>query len=83
MISRRLLKSINEKNELYQQYLRSRTSDKLNTYKTYKNKLTRLLKIAKKQYYEAMLARDKNDIKCTWKFLNYVINRTKPKPIKM
>lgn len=45
--------------------------------------MTHLLRIAKKQYYEAMLAKNKNDIKSTWKILNCVRNGTKSKPIKI
>lgn len=48
-ISRGLLKSVNKKNKLYQQYLHSRTSNNLKIYKTYRNKLTRLLRLAIKQ----------------------------------
>ena len=55
---------------------------RLNTYKICKNKLTRLLRITKKQYHEALLVKNKSDIKATWKILNCAIHHTKCKPIK-
>ena len=80
-ISRGLLKSISTTKKKV--YVRSRTSDKLNLYKTYENKLTPLLRISKKQCYEALLAKNKNVIKSTGKILNCVINWSKRKPIKI
>ena len=38
-ITKGLLKSINKKNKLYKYYLQSPTSEKLQKFKTYKNKL--------------------------------------------
>ena len=48
-------------------------------YKTYKNKLTLLLRTAKKQYYDMQLDKSKDNIKQTWRILNNVINRNKRK----
>ena len=38
-ITKGLLKSINKKNKLYKYYLQSPTSEKLQKFKTYKNKI--------------------------------------------
>ena len=43
-----LLRSINEKNKLYKQYLRHRLNENLLKNKTYKNRLTDLLRAAKR-----------------------------------
>ena len=43
-LTKNLLRSINKKNKLYKQYLRHRSNEKLLKYKTYKNKLTNLLR---------------------------------------
>ena len=51
-LTKSLLKSINKKNKLYKQYLRHRSNEKLLKYKTYKNKLTNLLRVAKRLYFE-------------------------------
>ena len=48
-----------------------------NNYKTFKNKLNHLLRIAKRMYYEKQLERVKTNTKNTWKILNEVINRKK------
>lgn len=39
----------------------------------HKNKLTSILRQAKKDYYNEMLNENKNNIRGTWKFLNEVI----------
>ena len=67
-LTKALLKSINKKNKLYKQYLRNRRSDaQFLKYKKYKNKLTYLLRIAKKRYYETQIDKNKDNIKLTWK----------------
>ena len=81
-LTKALLKSINKKNKLYKQYLRNRRSDaQFLKYKKYKNKLTYLLRIAKKRYYETQIDKNKDNIKLTWKILNSLINRTKKKSL--
>ena len=47
-LTKSLLRSINKKNKLYKQYLRHRSNEKLLKYKTYKNKLTDPLRVAKR-----------------------------------
>jgi hypothetical protein len=44
-------------------------------YKKYKNKLTHLIKGAKKAYYEKRFDAVKNNQKATWKLINEVINK--------
>lgn len=44
-------------------------------YKKYKNKLTHLIKNAKKGYYEKRFDAAKNNKKATWKLINEVINK--------
>ena len=53
-------------------YSRTRTSEI--RYKTYKNKLTSILRAAEKQYYSRILADAKGDTKSTWRILNAVNN---------
>ena len=77
-ITKGLLKSINKKNKLYKNYICNRSNPQLVKYKTYKNKLTLLLRTAKKRYYEMQLDKSNENIKQTWRILN-VINRNKRK----
>jgi len=51
-LTKSLLRSINKKNKLYKQYLHHQSNEKLLKYKTYKNKLTNLLRVAKRLYFE-------------------------------
>ena len=74
-----LLKSINKKNRLYKEFIRSPTSFSERGYKIYKNKLNHLIRIAKRQYYGTKLESAKNDLRTTWKLLNEVINKPKSK----
>ena len=47
-LTKSLLRSINKENKLYKQHLRHRSNEKLLKYETYKNKLTDLLRVAKR-----------------------------------
>ena len=68
-----LLRSINKRNKLYKQYLRHRSNEKLLRYKTYKNKLTDLLRVAKRLYFQNQIELNKINLKQTWRILNNAI----------
>ena len=55
--------------------LRSRTLTSEQKYKLYKNKLTTILRFAKKSYYLSLLDANRGDAKSTWNVLNTVINK--------
>ena len=57
-----------------------RSAEAEKKYKTYKNKLTSILRITEKNYYSSMLEKQKANVKETWKILNKVINKRKNKP---
>ena len=61
-LTKSLLRSINKK-KLYKQYLRRRSNEKLLKYKTYKNKLTDLLRVAKRLYFQNQIELNKTNIK--------------------
>jgi hypothetical protein len=48
-------------------------------YKIYKNKLTHVIRNAKRRYYENRFEIAKNDMKLTWRLVNEVINKRKTK----
>ena len=75
-LTKSLLGSINKTNKLYKQYLHHRSNEKLLKYKTYKNKLTNLLRVAKRLYFENQIEINKTNIKQTWRILN---NANRPK----
>ena len=79
-ITKSLLISVRKKNKLYRQLLRSPTPTRELQYKSYRNKLNHLTRIAKRHYYDQRFASAKNDLKETWKLINEVINKRKCKP---
>ena len=69
-----LLKSANNTNRLYRKFVTSPSTSSETKYKAYKNKLTHLIRIAKRKYYDSKFENARNDLKTTWKLLNEVIN---------
>ena len=76
-ITKSLLVSVRKKNKLYRQLLRSPNQMRELQYKSYRNKVTHLIRIAKRHYYDQRFASAKNDLKETWKLINEVINKRK------
>ena len=62
-ITKGLLKSINKKNKLHKQYIHSPTVEKLQHFKTYKNKLNMLIRKAKRKYFFRKFESSKNNMK--------------------
>ena len=56
-----------------------RSAEAEQKYKTYKKKLTSILRNTETTYYSAMLEKQKANVKETWKIL-HVINKRKNKP---
>ena len=65
-----------KKNALYKKFLKSKNSIDETKYKTYKNKLTTILRNCEKSYYERLFESTKGDVKKTWGIINDLI---KPK----
>ena len=63
-----------KKNNLYRRFLKCRSKKAESRYKSYKNKLTGILRYCEKEYYKK-LQLYRNDMKNTWKLLNGVMNR--------
>lgn len=70
-----LLNACKKKNMLYKDFLKLRTKEAENKYKTYKNRLTKIMRQCKKKYYNDLLVTNKNDIRETWKILNHISKR--------
>ena len=64
--------SVKEKNKLYKKYLKISTVANETRYKTYRNKLHHILKIAEKQHYSELLMNCQSDIKKTWKIIKNI-----------
>ncbi len=54
-----ILKSVKNKNKLYKKYLLNPNNTNQEKYKRYKNKLSHIIKLAKKSYYEDQLLKYK------------------------
>ena len=63
-----------KKNKMYKDFLKKRTKTSESKYKTYKNKLTSILRYSEKGYYQT-LEIHKHNIKETWKILNTIIRK--------
>ena len=66
-----------EKNLLYKYFLKSRSKQSEDKYKTYKNKLTTILRKCEKNYNTKLLELNKGNLKETWRLLNSIINKKK------
>ena len=75
-----LLKSIRRKHKLYKCYLRNPNESNKRKYDKYRNKLTTVIREAKKIYFTASFDKEKGNIKQTWKMINNVLNKRSKKP---
>ena len=74
-ITNGIIRSIKHKQKLYQINLRKKTQQAGERYKKYRNKLTHIIRLAKKAYNTDQLLKLKHDLTRTWKFLNNIIGR--------
>uniref|UniRef100_A0A1A8FIK2 Helentron 4 helitron-like transposon replicase/helicase/endonuclease n=1 Tax=Nothobranchius korthausae TaxID=1143690 RepID=A0A1A8FIK2_9TELE len=70
-----LLKACKKKMVLYEKFIKHRTSENEDNYKKYKNKLSTAIRIRRKQYYDEILDKNRNDTRRTWKILNNIIQK--------
>ena len=74
-ITKGLLKSINKKNKLYKQYMKSPTNVNLQKFKTFKNKLNMLTRKSKRMYLYSKFEKSKSNMKETWTLINCIIGK--------
>ena len=79
-MSRGLQNACKKKNKLYRDFIKARTQEAETKYKVYKNKLTTIMRQAKKDYYSALLERNKSNIKETWNTLKKVMGKERGPP---
>uniref|UniRef100_A0A3Q3KL62 Reverse transcriptase domain-containing protein n=1 Tax=Monopterus albus TaxID=43700 RepID=A0A3Q3KL62_MONAL len=75
-MSKGLQNACKKKNVLYKQFIKDRSKKAEEKYKTYKNKLTEILRRCKKLYYSKILEDNKNNIRGTWNILNKLIRNS-------
>ena len=74
--------SIKVKNKLYVQYKKCKSVHNECIYKTYKNKLNRIIKAAEKNYYQEKLEINKCNMKKIWSIIKEVIGKNKETQIQ-
>lgn len=78
--------SISVKNKLYKKYLKTKSTYYFSKFKYYRNKLTHLLKISKRHYYNQYFLENINDSKRVWNGIKQIIHfkpKTSQKTIKL
>ena len=79
-ITRGLLKSIRKKNQLYKKYLKEPNEDLKSKYKSYKNKLSFLIRKAKKpSIMTVKFEETKQNLKATWNLIRNLMNKRSSK----
>lgn len=73
-ITKTLRKSINHKNTLYRHFIRTKSTYSHHKYKTYRNKLTGLLRLSKKLYHQSYFKANQTNIKNVWKGIRQLIS---------
>ena len=74
-LTRGLLKSVRRKHKLHKLFLRNPCALNEQKYKQYRNRLTVIIRAAKKNYFATSLEKEKNNIKNTWKIINLALNK--------
>ncbi len=80
-ISKAILRSIRRKDKLYRKYRSSQTDSNKRALSVYKNKLTTVIRAAKKRYYCDLLNIHKRDLKKTWQVLNDLLGNNRKKTL--
>jgi hypothetical protein len=74
-ISPAINNSIKIKNKLYIKQLKKKNDYLTIEYKTYKNKLNKILRQAERKHYHDLLQKHRTDLKSSWKVIKQVINK--------
>ena len=78
-IDKHLLDRINRKNQLYKEYVKNKSNSDLIRFKSFRNKLKRDIRLAKRKYYQKLLEENKDNAKKSWQILNEVTGRVTTK----
>ena len=81
-ITSALRKSIYVKNNLYKQFIKTRSTYIHTKFKLYRNKLNHLLKISKKEYFYSYFFHNIHDSKKIWKGVKQIVNFKPPTSAK-
>ena len=76
-MSQGILNSCKYKHKLYKRYLRNPTMANDQKYKRFRNRLTQVIRVAKKNHYANRFSATKNNIKSTWREINNILGKKK------
>ena len=83
-LTKGLLKSIKNKNNLFSKLHKKFSENALKVYKEYRNNLNRTIKLAKEKYYRENISVNKNNQGNLWKIINELATfKSRKKPIPM
>lgn len=68
-----IIKNVNRKHKLFKLYKEGSLS--FNIYNSFKNKLSRSIKTAKRNYFRFKLENNRRDLKQSWKFINMLLGK--------
>ena len=74
-----IYKSVRRKNFLYRKYVKNSTNENKTIYFAYRNSLNSIIRKAKKAHIARKFEEAKNKPKNTWKYINELLSREKPK----
>ena len=78
-ITKCILTSIKNKNKLYKDSLKIKTDESIRIYKKYKNELTHIKELSKKQYYREQTNIAQQSSELIWKTINDIVQYKKVK----
>ena len=76
-LSEGMKRSIKRKNKLFKRFKRSGKLEHEEQYKSYRNRLNKILSNAQRAYYEKILEENKGNLRKSWQILKDIINRKK------
>ena len=76
-ISQALINSCRHKNNLYKRFLHNPTKANEQRYKQFRNRLTTIIRSAKRNHYASKLNSNKNNVKNTWREINNILGKNK------
>ena len=79
-ITKGLQNACKKKNNLYRKFIKCRTPEAEMKYKTYKNKLTQIMRRSKKDYFNKQIEKNKDNNKGLWATLNNIIRKGSAQP---
>ena len=74
-LTKSLIKCIKKKNYLYSKYRKKHSHSNEVIYKTYRNRLTHILRGAKKNFFQNKFNKAKDNIKQTWNIINNLLSK--------